>query len=590
MCGIAGLMSCNGDPPPADVVRAFLPALAHRGPDSEGHYRSGDVAMVQTRLAIIDLATGDQPLYEPGGAALIANAEIYNYVELRLQMPGVAFASASDCELPLHLYRRHGLDFTRHLRGMYAIALHDPVQGQLVLARDPFGIKPLYYTETPGFFAFASEPAALIGTGIVVPRVRDSVRDELLQLQFTTGRETIFTGIDRVLPGEIVVVRNGRVVERRREEALPRGAPVPVDEGEALARLDAALTDSVRVHQRADVPFGMFLSGGIDSTSLLVKMAELGERRVQAFTIGFGDDDRSDERPAARAAARAVGAEHTELAFGEADFWRLLPEVAAAADDPAADYALLPTYKLARAARQGGIKVILTGEGGDELFGGYGRYRSVIRPWWAGGRVPRARGVFEGLGALRHEESGGWRDGIVAAEARSADGERSRLQIAQAVDCVDWLPNDLLVKLDRCLMAHAAEGRTPFLDPVIAEMAFRLPDSLKVRGGLGKWLLRRWLAERLPQAQPLARKRGFSVPVARWIAERSRTIGPLVARAPAVREICQPGGVERVFAAAATKRAGRAAWHLLFYALWHRHHIERRPLVPDAEAALADLR
>ncbi|MGH7093454.1 MAG: asparagine synthase-related protein, partial [Stellaceae bacterium] len=217
----------------------------------------------------------------------------------------------------------------------------------------------------------------------------------------------------------------------------------------------------------------------------------------------------------------------------------------------------------------------------------YGRYRSVMRPWWAGGRMARMRGVLDGAGVLR-EELAGWRDGIAAAEARNATAERSRLQVAQAVDCADWLPNDLLVKLDRCLMAHATEGRTPFLDPEVAALAFRLPDDLKIRRGLGKYLLRQWLSRHLPLAEPFARKRGFTVPVARWIGEQAREIGPLVAACEGVRELCDPDGVRRVFALAAEKRAGRAAWVLLFYALWHRWHIEGRELPADTRLALAE--
>src|SRR5207253_7865816 len=188
MCGIAGIMTCHGDAAPGRLLRAMAPPLAHRGPDGDGHYRSGDVGMVQRRLAIIDLATGDQPLYEPGGAALIANGEIYNYLELRADFGSThsaAFSTQSDCELPLHLYRRHGLDFTSHLRGMYAIALHDPAAGRLVLARDPFGIKPLYYAETPQYFAFASEPQVLIQAGILDCELAAPARNELLQMQFT---------------------------------------------------------------------------------------------------------------------------------------------------------------------------------------------------------------------------------------------------------------------------------------------------------------------------------------------------------------------------------------------------------------------
>jgi asparagine synthase (glutamine-hydrolysing) len=586
MCGIAGLMGLAGAAPDETLVEAMGAALAHRGPDGTGRYAKGDVALVQKRLAIIDLETGDQPLYEPGGAALVANGEIYNHVELRQSLAGIRFATRSDCEPALFLWRLRGLGFTEALRGMYAIALHDPQEGKLVLARDPFGIKPLYYAETPRGFAFASEPQAIFAAGLLAPRLRRQTRNELLQLQFTTGRETIFDGIERVLPGETIVVAGGRIVERRRRPALPEGAPSGLDEAEALERLDAALEDSVRVHQRSDVPYGMFLSGGIDSSALLAMMARLNERPVRAYTVGFPQADVADEREAAARVARAVGAEHVEIAFGEADFWRLLPEIAAAVDDPAADYAMLPSWKLAEAARADGIKVVLSGEGGDELFAGYGRYRAVMRPWWAGGRRPRARGTLSRLGILRGELAG-WRDGIAAAEVGAALEGRTRLQRAQASDCAEWLPNDLLTKLDRCLMAHGVEGRTPFLDPAVAALAFRLPDELKVRGRVGKFLLRRWLSKSLPAADAFERKRGFTVPVGAWIARRGAQLGPLVASCPAVGEICDAAAVERLFREAAGKHQGQAAWTLLFYALWHRRHIERAPPGPDVFADLA---
>jgi asparagine synthase (glutamine-hydrolysing) len=580
MCGIAGMMTASGAPPSVTVLQAMETALAHRGPDGRGHYRSGDVGMVQTRLAVIDLATGDQPLYEPGGAALVANGEVYNYVELRDGLAGAPFATGSDCEPPLHLYRRFGLDFSERLRGMYAIALHDPQAGRLVLTRDPFGIKPLYYAETAAGFAFASEAQALVNSGVVGAQLVRHARNELLQLQFTTGRDTIFAGIHRVLPGETVVVAKGRVVERRRREILPAGGPVPAAEGLALGALDAALADSVRVHQRADVPYGMFLSGGIDSAAVLAMMARLNERPVKAFTVGFSGSGAADEREAARKVAQSLGAEHVEVEFREADFWRLLPEIARAMDDPAADYAVLPTYKLAATAHEAGLKVILCGEGGDELFAGYGRYRSVMRPWWAGGRLLRGRGNLDKLGILRGDLSG-WRDGVAAAELHAASPDRSRLQVAQATDCADWLPNDLLTKLDRCLMAFGIEGRTPFLDPAVAEVAFRLPDDFKVRRGLGKWLLRRWVAEHVPAVEPFAKKRGFTVPVGEWIARRGVQLGPLVAAQPGVREICLPNAVEKLFAGPRARHERFAAWTLLFYALWHRQHIQG--LAPETD-------
>jgi asparagine synthase (glutamine-hydrolysing) len=576
MCGIAGLMTTDGNLPSSALALALAKGVAHRGPDGLGRYAGGNVALVQRRLAIIDLATGDQPLFEPGGAVLVANGEIYNYLELKDDLPEVRFATQSDCELPLHLYRRFGLDYPRHLRGMYAIALYDPAAGRLILSRDPFGIKPLYYVETRSCFAFASEPEALIKAGLVEAQLLPRLRDELLQLQFTTGRDTPFAGIRRVLPGETLVVVEGRIVERHIRAALPPGAPVPTGAAAALDRLDQALHDSVLVHQRSDVPYGMFLSGGIDSSALLSLMAELNERPVKAFTIGFSNTNAADERPLARRLAASLGAEHVEVEFREADFWTLLPEVAAALDDPVVDYAVLPTYKLGRVAREAGLKVILSGEGGDELLAGYGRYRSIMRPWWAGGKMLRRRGNFDGLGVLTPDLTG-WRDGMVAAEVRAAGEGRTRLQLAQATDCADWLPNDLLTKLDRCLMAHGVEGRTPFLDPVVADAAFRLPDALKIQGGLGKWLLRRWLAGRLPKADALSRKRGFTVPVGEWLRRRGATLGPLVARQPGVAEITVPGSVEALFLAADGKREAFAAWTLLFYALWHRAHILRLP-------------
>jgi asparagine synthase (glutamine-hydrolysing) len=569
MCGIAGIMTADGSAPEESLLDAFATALAHRGPDGEGRHRSSGTAMVQRRLAIIDLETGDQPLSEPGGASLIANGEIYNYVELTATLDGAELATRSDCEPPLHLYRREGLDFTRFLRGMYAIAIHDPGADRLVLARDPFGIKPLYYVEAADHFAFASEPQALIAAGLATRRLDPAVRDELLQLQFTTGRDTIFSDIKRVLPGETVVISKARVVERRHRAALPDGAPEATSLDDAMRRLEAALEDSVRVHQRADVPYGMFLSGGIDSTSLLALMARLNDQPVRAYTAGFVGTSVPDERAHARAMAQALGAEHVELEISETDFWRDLPAIAAAVDDPCADYAIVPSYQLARVAARD-VKVILCGEGGDELFAGYGRYRSALRPWWLGGRPMRTRGTFDRLGVLR-DETPAWRDGLIASESTAALPGRTRLQVSQATDCAGWLPNDLLIKLDRCLMAHGVEGRTPFLDPDLAQVAFRLPDALKIRDRRGKWLLRRWLADRLPDSRAFERKRGFAVPVVEWIGRHGAKLGPLVAAQPGIDEICRPGAVAPLFGAQG-KRAGFAAWTLLFYALWHRRH------------------
>ncbi len=571
MCGIAGVLALPGVEIPEFVLSNLAAAIAHRGPDGEGRYRNGSLAMVQRRLAIIDLVTGDQPMHGPGGLVLIANGEIYNHVEWRRVLGKEVFKTNSDCEVPLHLYAENGGDYTRGLRGMYAIALFDPSRQRLVLSRDPFGIKPLYVAQTDLGLVFASEAQALIATGIVTPVVDPEVRDTFLQCQFTTGRRTIFDGIERLLPGETVVAEQGKVIERLGRDALPELDHSDWSEKEALERLDAALIDSVRVHERADVPYGLFLSGGVDSSAILAAMRRLDDRPVMAYTVGF-DDSARDERAHAAAVARAAGADHVEVMFSCDDFWRILPSVAAAMDDPAADYAALPTYRLAEVAREE-LKVVLSGEGGDELFAGYGRYRRFLRRrLWGDGKL-RRNGTFDGLGVLQSRPDA-WRLSWNATLDAVARPGRSRLQQAQAADMADWLPNDLLAKLDRCLMAHGVEGRVPFLDPHVADVAFRLSDDLKLREGKGKYLLRRWLDREMPEADAFSKKRGFTVPVGAWIAQRGEALGRLVAQSPALAGWTHRDRVHRLFASAARKQTGFAAWTLLFYALWYRRHVE----------------
>ncbi len=585
MCGIAGLALGAAAPPPEPAMLAALAqALAHRGPEGTGHTAVGRIAMVHTRLAFIDLPGGDQPLFA-GAAALVANAEVYNYRELRQDLPEVRFATNSDCEPPLHLWLRDGAGYAAHLRGMYAIAIHERAARTVTLTRDPFGIKPLYTAPVAGGIAFASEPQALFAAGLVARGVRPAARDELLQLQFTTGAETIFPGVQRVLPGETLTIADGRVVDRRRRAALPEGGPETITEDAALARLDRALMESVDLHQRSDVPYGMFLSGGIDSASILTVMARLNAEPVLAFTAGFDAPGAADERARAAAVAKAAGARHEGIEITAPMVWRHLPQIVAAMDDPTADYAIIPTWFLARRARQD-VKAVLAGEGGDEMFGGYSRYRSATRPWWLGGRVMRGRGSFDRLDVLRTRPAG-WRDGIAAAEAQAASDGRTRLAVAQATDCADWLPHDLLLKLDRCLMAHGVEGRTPLLDPGIAAAAFRLPDALKVRQGRGKWLLRCWLARHMPAAAPFAPKQGFTVPIGAWIATQGARLGPLVAAQPGVAEIADPARVEALFRHIGRWREGFGAWMLLFWALWHRAHVLGLPCEGDVFEVLA---
>lgn len=585
MCGIAGLILNAGAPPPDPaVLTKLIDSLHHRGPDGTGHAVTGRVALVHNRLAIIDLVSGDQPLFA-GAATLVANGEVYNYRELREAMPEAHFATNSDCEPPLHLWLRDGADYARHLRGMFAIAIHERIRRTVTLTRDPFGIKPMYLAAVDGGLAFASEPRALLEAGLVRRAVRPAAVEELLQLQFTTGAETIFPGIQRLLPGETVTCADGHVVDRRRIAALPALPPEDISEDDAMLRLDKALLESVDLHQRSDVPYGMFLSGGIDSSVLITLMSRLNDQPVLAFTAGFDAPGSVDEREQAAAIARAVGARHEAIEVTESMVWQHLPEIVAAMDDPTMDYAIIPSWFLARRARQD-VKVVLTGEGGDEIFGGYKRYRQATLPWWRGGKTMWAGGSFDKVPVLRTRPTT-WRDGMAAAESRSADGGRSALMAAQAMDMTDWLPNDLLLKLDRCMMAHAIEGRTPFLDPGIVAAAYRLPDAMKMRGKMGKWILRQWLARNLPQAQPFAPKTGFTVPVGAWIKAKGASLGPLVAAQPGVAEIAHPEKVEALFRNIYRWRHGFACWKLLFYALWHRRHIFGLPPAGDVWETLS---
>jgi asparagine synthase (glutamine-hydrolysing) len=304
-------------------------------------------------------------------------------------------------------------------------------------------------------------------------------------------------------------------------------------------------------------------------------MARLNERPVTAFTCGFDAPSARDERPVAEAVAKALGLDWRETLFTETDFWRIAPLVAAALDDPTTDYATLPTYKLAEAAK-GTLTVVLTGEGGDEMFAGYGRYRRTLRPGWLGGRPaePQVDAPFlpdGGAAALEAWRRAAWNSG------------RDPVVKAQVADILTWLPNDLLLKLDRCLMAHGLEGRTPFVDPVVAAFALGLHEDVKVRGSHGKWILRKWLERHCPAAEPWARKKGFTVPVADWIAPRAADLGPRVAAVQGVRELCKPGSVEAMFA---DERYASHRWPLLFYALWWSIHISGATAAEAAEAVI----
>ncbi len=573
MCGIAGVLGPPDDRPEAIAAReaqarAMIGQLAHRGPDGVRVETVGGAALAHARLSIIDLECGWQPLHA-AGSTVIGNGEIYNYVEL-IDEFGLRdrLKTGSDFEPLLHLYALEGKAAFRRLRGMYALCLIGG-DGRTWLVRDPFGIKPLYVEGR----RFASEPRALDPVRLV-----PAATEELLALNYALSVE------HRATPGGVTLsspAQRGRetaegggggdarasltgAVPSVTSAAPPRHLPrFAGEEKDALGRLDAVLEDSVRVHQRSDVPYGLFLSGGIDSTVIATLMARLNSRPVTAFTCGFDATGAADERGHAEAVARALDLDWRETTFGADDFWRIAPQVAWALDDPTTDYACLPTYKLAEAAK-GTLTVVLSGEGGDELFAGYGRYRRALRPTWLGGRPaePQVDAPFlkdGGAGALAR-----WR------QAAEPPVGLTPLQQAQWADIATWLPNDLLLKLDRMLMAHGLEGRTPFLDREVAAFAWSLPDRLKVRGRYGKWILRKWLEQHCPAARPWAKKQGFTVPVAAWIAPRAADLGPRVAACEGLVEVCDLDVVRRVFA---DPNGGKHWWPLTFYALWWTIHV-----------------
>jgi asparagine synthase (glutamine-hydrolysing) len=571
MCGIAGILgSDQGEKAKAEAYE-MIGAIAHRGPNGVRVELLPGAALAHARLSIIDLEGGWQPL-SAAGSTIIGNGEIYNYIELTEEF-GLKgkLSTGSDFEPLLHIYALEGEEAFQRLRGMYAFCLIGG-DGRTWLVRDPFGIKPLHIRRDKAGLAFASEARALRPPGAA--RSLDAqAAGQLLSLGYRIddgGRSPD----PPVSPGGVLEWTGDTLKSARPLDGVGRTSRPLTDEAAALAQLDKVLEDSVSVHQRSDVPYGLFLSGGIDSTAIATLMARLNMRPVTAFTCGFDLPEARDERGAAEKVARALNLDWRETTFTEEDFWRIAPKIAWTLDEPTTDYACLPTYKLAEAAKDA-LTVVLSGEGGDEMFAGYGRYRRALRPKWLGGRPaePQIDASFlkdKGASALAR-----WRESVNRMDRGTP------LQQAQAADIATWLPKDLLLKLDRCLMAHGLEGRTPFLDREVASFAFNLPDRMKVRGRHGKWILRKWLERACPAAEPWAKKKGFTVPVAGWIAPRAADIGPRVAACEGLAEVCDLTAVRAVFTDPAQ---AHNRWPLMFYALWWNIHVNGAGKSEAAEA------
>jgi asparagine synthase (glutamine-hydrolysing) len=614
VCGICGIAAPPGGPDP-DVLAAMNAELRHRGPDSAGTLVDGPVALAMRRLSIIDLEHGDQPIAsEDGRVHVIQNGEIYNYRELRadLDRRGHRFSTASDTEVLVHLYEERGPRFVEELRGMFAVALWDARERRLLLARDRFGIKPLYYRTTGTELSFASELGALTRQPGMSTELDLDALEAFLAFNSIPAPLTIYGEARKLPAGHVLSWREGRVTIDRFARPSPAPAEELRTEGAATlaAELRERLRDSVRAHLVADVPVGVLLSGGIDSSALVAFAARESGERISTFSIGF--EERSfDELENARLVAERYGTDHHELVL-RPDAAELLPEIVDAFDEPFADSSALPTYLVSRLAADH-VKVALSGEGGDELFGGYhtyvadllaariGRVAAVLQPLVE--RLPsssarvsfdyKAKRFAGGAGLPPLEAHHAWKE-IFSPDARASlldghsrgtldpldlyraryaeTGGAEQLARLQDVDIGIYLVDDLLVKTDRASMAHSLEARVPFLDPGVSELALSLPTHHKVRGFAKKRLLRRAVATLLPRGIVRGRKRGFSIPAAAWLRGELEPFAREILSPDAVRRqgYFRPEAVTRLLDDHVARRAdlSRQIWGLVCFSLW----------------------
>jgi len=588
----------DGAGPDPRELGFMVDALAHRGPDDRGIYINGPVGLAQVRLSIIGLATGHQPMVsECGRLALIANGEVYNYLELnaRLREEGYPPRTESDSETILNAYAAHGLDALSELRGMYAFALDDAEQGCTILARDRLGIKPLFYVRLPDRIAFASEIKALLRILPARAEPAPAALRQFFQNQFSTGEKTPFRGIERVLPGQVLLIDRALGITRWRYWSAADVAPRDIEPEEARHELGRLMVAAMREHMRSDVPLGLFLSGGVDSAVLAATLHELGAGPIRSFSVGFRDTALADELDEAERVADHFGLEHTRLRLDLDHVFGRIPHTIWAADELMRDYACLPTSILAEVAGAQ-LKVVFSGEGGDEVFAGYRRYHSRPPERWLKALVSPGSGGFR----TRGQWGGHWRRRLFGP-ALSAPGQVERepvrrawrasppawsnLQRRQYVDLTTALPDNLLVKTDRILMGFGVEGRVPFLDHRLVEFGLSLPDRLKVRDRRVKWLLRQWAAARLPAGHLEQPKRGFHVPVGDWLrGDRLLRLGDRLVKNQGIRDWFRTQAIgELIDAVQAGKGPSRELWGLMQFAIWHRLFIEEPGLTPSPD-------
>jgi len=632
VCGIAGIVAQHDQPVFAEELHAMCAALVSRGPDDEGAFVGHRAGLTMRRLSIIDLETGHQPVSnEDGSIWVVLNGEIYNYRELRneLERRGHQFATSTDTEVIVHLYEERGDDCVHALRGMFAFAIWDERRQRLMLARDRIGIKPLYYGTVAGRFIFASELKAVLQLPEVERRLNWQAVSHLLAYATTPSNESIVEGIRKLEPGHRLWLEPDKepVVERYWEL---RFLPDPQrSEEDTIEELRAKLRESVRYHLVSDVPVGAFLSGGIDSSAVVASMAMMATGRIKTFSIGFREQE-FNELPYARLVAKRFGTDHHELVL-EPDILDLLDHFAWDLDEPLGDASAIPTYMVSRLASQQ-VKVVLSGDGGDELFGGYDSYVTEGRDRWARFLPATIRTLLAGVSGLLPEDARGkqfleylskpdgerylfantlFRSGhqreLLTGEAReqvaAAQPERPRLDrflgwkghwlsALQDHDFRYYLPLDILTKVDRMSMAHSLEARVPLLDHSFVEFAATIPADWKWHQGRTKHIFIKSLRGLLPDEILDRSKKGFGVPLNRWFR------GPL---RPLVRELllsdsCRKRGIfnETYLNRLITRQEqGRSLdyhmWTLMSIELWCRTFLDRKhtPTVSPAKKSAA---
>jgi asparagine synthase (glutamine-hydrolysing) len=616
MCGIAGVYGRED----TRVLAEMLESIRHRGPDDEGIFHVPGLAIGMRRLSIIDLAGGHQPIHnEDETVWVVFNGEIYNHLELRSELEARRhrFYTRTDTEVLVHLYEEHGLQFLERLNGMFALALYDVRRAELILARDRLGEKPLYYCHVGQNVVFASEIKALLRFREIPLRLDLESLRQYLSFRYVTGERTMLEGVRRLLPAHwLRLSENG--VEQGQYWRLPDGVEAARlgDPGDLRDRIRSLVEDSVRRRMIADVPLGAFLSGGIDSSIVVGLMAKHSAKPVKTFSVGFPNRADLDELRHAKLAARSFGTDHHELILDESDV-RDLPRLIWHLDEPIGDAAIVATFLLARHARKQ-VKVVLTGEGADELFGGYSRYAafwlaSTLNDagigWVVGGaygtlppgltsRLPS--GLKRGLAALG---SRGWRQykpfithfepdeqlalargdfkdylrqaGGFEEMTRAYDDFRSDDAVAQAmyVDSRGWLPDDLLMKVDKMTMAASLEARVPFLDHRLVELVATLPSRTRTSLRASKRLLRDCFADLLPEPILRRRKQGFNMPTAAWM---SGPLNDLVRERLAPDHLAElglfdPGAVAALLERhhSGDRQADKRLWSLLVFQLWY---------------------